>query len=148
MDIATGPVSQQRLSAGQQPQTSIMLDGIKIEDHPLRSGQATLGVMLGEFPRTVGKSALFHTSGHHMNEKPFCMGVINDLRSFPGSASQKIRIPTQITHRKKCIFAGPIIKKIYPLRHGFHPYINFHAHHLRPFIDTIKMPFFFLWAFR
>ncbi|TRY54392.1 hypothetical protein DNTS_023675 [Danionella cerebrum] len=24
-----------------------MLDGIKIEDHPLRSGQATLGVMLG-----------------------------------------------------------------------------------------------------
>lgn len=71
MDIATGPVSQQRLSAGQQPQTSIMLDGIKIEDHPLRSGQATLGVMLGEFPRTVGKSALLHTSGHHMNEKPF-----------------------------------------------------------------------------
>lgn len=55
VDIATGPVSQERLSAGQQPQTSIMLDGIKIEDHPLRSGQATLGVMLGEFPRAVGK---------------------------------------------------------------------------------------------
>lgn len=50
MDIATGLVSLQRLSAGQQPETCIMLDGIKIEDHPLRSGQATLGVMLGESP--------------------------------------------------------------------------------------------------
>lgn len=48
MDIATGLVSLERLSAGQQPETCIMLDGIKIEDHPLRSGQATLGVMLGE----------------------------------------------------------------------------------------------------
>lgn len=32
-----------------------MLDGIKLEDHPLRSGQATLGVMLG-------KSSLKHLS--------------------------------------------------------------------------------------
>lgn len=48
MDIATGLVSLERLSAGRQPETCIMLDGIKIEDHPLRSGQATLGVMLGE----------------------------------------------------------------------------------------------------
>lgn len=48
MDIATGLVSLERLSAGEQPETCIMLDGIKIEDHPLRSGQATLGVMLGE----------------------------------------------------------------------------------------------------
>lgn len=49
MDIATGLVSLERLSAGRQPETRVMLDGIKIEDHPLRSGQATLGVMLGEF---------------------------------------------------------------------------------------------------
>lgn len=48
MDIATGLVSLERLSAGEQSETCIMLDGIKIEDHPLRSGQATLGVMLGE----------------------------------------------------------------------------------------------------
>lgn len=48
MDIATGLVSLERLSAGEQLETCIMLDGIKIEDHPLRSGQATLGVMLGE----------------------------------------------------------------------------------------------------
>ena len=27
-----------------------MLDGIKLEDHPLRSGPATLGVMLGKAP--------------------------------------------------------------------------------------------------
>lgn len=49
MDIATGLVSLERLSVGEQSETCIMLDGIKIEDHPLRSGQATLGVMLGEF---------------------------------------------------------------------------------------------------
>lgn len=48
MDIATGLVSLERLSAGQQSETCVMLDGIKIEDHHLRSGQATLGVMLGE----------------------------------------------------------------------------------------------------
>lgn len=48
MDIATGLVSLERLSAGEQSEACIMLDGIKIEDHPLRSGQATLGVMLGE----------------------------------------------------------------------------------------------------
>lgn len=35
---------------------------------------------------------------------------------------------------------------MYPLRHGLHPYIHFHAHYLRPFIHTIKRPF--LWAFR
>ncbi|GLD52687.1 LIM homeobox transcription factor 1-beta isoform X1 [Lates japonicus] len=48
MDIATGLVSLERLSAGEQSETCIMLDGIKIEDHPLRSGQATLGVMLAQ----------------------------------------------------------------------------------------------------
>lgn len=48
MDIATGLLSLERLSAGRQSETCIMLDGIKIEDHPLRSGQATLGVMLGK----------------------------------------------------------------------------------------------------
>ncbi|CAB1414233.1 unnamed protein product [Pleuronectes platessa] len=48
MDIATGLVSlQERLSAGEQSETYIMLDGIKIEDHPMRQGQATMGVMLG-----------------------------------------------------------------------------------------------------
>ncbi|KAM8886678.1 LIM homeobox transcription factor 1, beta b isoform 1-T1 [Spinachia spinachia] len=47
MDIATGLVSLERLSAAEQSETCIMLDGIKMEDHPLRSGQAMLGVMLG-----------------------------------------------------------------------------------------------------
>lgn len=54
MDIATGLVSLERLSAGEQSETCIMLDGIKIEDHPLRSGQATLGVMLGESSSFTG----------------------------------------------------------------------------------------------
>ena len=53
MDIATGLVSLERLSAGEQSETCIMLDGIKMEDHPLRSGQATLGVMLGESPNLL-----------------------------------------------------------------------------------------------
>lgn len=61
MDIATGLVSlQERLSAGEQSETCIMLDGIKIEDHPLRSGQATLGVMLGE-----SRSPAVETSADH-----------------------------------------------------------------------------------
>uniref|UniRef100_A0A3B1JSZ2 LIM homeobox transcription factor 1, beta b n=2 Tax=Astyanax mexicanus TaxID=7994 RepID=A0A3B1JSZ2_ASTMX len=48
MDIATGPESlQRRLCVGKGSRCSDMLDGIKIEDHPLRTGQATLGVMLG-----------------------------------------------------------------------------------------------------
>ncbi|KAJ0067552.1 hypothetical protein NL108_008522, partial [Boleophthalmus pectinirostris] len=46
MDVATGLVSPERLSTEDLSVTCIMLDGIKIEDHPLRSGQATLGVML------------------------------------------------------------------------------------------------------
>ena len=49
MDIATGPESlQRRLCAGKGSRCSNMLDGIKIEDHPLRTGQAALGVMLGK----------------------------------------------------------------------------------------------------
>ncbi|XP_072538177.1 LIM homeobox transcription factor 1, beta b isoform X1 [Salminus brasiliensis] len=48
MDIATGPESLQRcLCVGKGSRRSDMLDGIKIEDHPLRTGQAALGVMLG-----------------------------------------------------------------------------------------------------
>lgn len=47
--IATGPEPQERrVSAGKESQRSSMLDGIKIEDHPLRTGPATLGVMLGK----------------------------------------------------------------------------------------------------
>ena len=34
-----------------------MLDGIKLEDHPLRSGPATLGVMLGKAPSLSSASA-------------------------------------------------------------------------------------------
>lgn len=63
MDIATGLVSLERLSAGEQPETCIMLDGIKIEDHPLRSGQATLGVMLGE------SSAIYFFSFLHIRSR-------------------------------------------------------------------------------
>lgn len=47
---------------------------------------------------------------------------------------------------KGWIFAGLIIKKIKWLRHGLHPYINFHVHYLKPFIHTLKRPF--LWAVR
>ncbi|MBN3323838.1 LMX1B protein, partial [Atractosteus spatula] len=48
MDVATGPESLERcFSARNQSDCSKMLDGIKLEDHPLRSGQATLGVLLG-----------------------------------------------------------------------------------------------------
>ncbi|KAG9354583.1 hypothetical protein JZ751_001296 [Albula glossodonta] len=48
MDIATGPESLERcFPARNHSDYSKMLDGIKIEDHPLRSGPATLGVMLG-----------------------------------------------------------------------------------------------------
>lgn len=74
--IATGPVSQERLSAGQQPQTSIMLDGIKLEDHPLRSGQATLGVMLGEIP--LSSSGIISVLRGWTSQEPkgvFCLGV-------------------------------------------------------------------------
>lgn len=49
MDIATGPEPQpRRFSAGKLSQRSSMLDGIKIEDRSLRTGPATLGVMLGK----------------------------------------------------------------------------------------------------
>ena len=58
MDIATGLVSLERLSTRKQSKTSIMLDGIKIEDHPLRSGQATLGVMLGKIDIDITYSKL------------------------------------------------------------------------------------------
>ncbi|TKS79051.1 LIM homeobox transcription factor 1-beta LIM/homeobox protein 1.2 [Collichthys lucidus] len=65
MDIATGLVSLERLSVGEQSETCIMLDGIKIEDHPLRSGQATLGVMLG-------------TDCHHPSVCEGCQRPISD----------------------------------------------------------------------
>lgn len=49
MDITTGPESLgRRFVAGILWEYLKMLDGIKLEDHPLRSGQATLGVMLGK----------------------------------------------------------------------------------------------------
>nr|XP_033815696.1 LIM homeobox transcription factor 1-beta isoform X2 [Geotrypetes seraphini] len=47
MDIATGPESLERCFSRGQTDCSKMLDGIKMEDHPLRSGPATLGVLLG-----------------------------------------------------------------------------------------------------
>lgn len=48
-DIATGPeLEDRRFSAGKESQSLSMLDGIKIEDHPLRKGPTTLGVMLGK----------------------------------------------------------------------------------------------------
>ncbi|XP_062854641.1 LIM homeobox transcription factor 1, beta b isoform X1 [Trichomycterus rosablanca] len=48
MDIATGPETlERRISAGKVYERPNMLDGIKIEDHPLRARPATLGVMLG-----------------------------------------------------------------------------------------------------
>lgn len=100
VDIATGPVSQERLSAGQQPQTSIMLDGIKIEDHPLRSGQATLGVMLGEFLPTVGNQAVSSTCARHTSHKRFGLGVTIICAAFLEAPFQNSHIPAQITHGK------------------------------------------------
>lgn len=51
MDVATGPESLERcFSRGPADCAAKMLDGIKMEDHPLRSGPATLGVLLGECP--------------------------------------------------------------------------------------------------
>ncbi|XP_069465486.1 LIM homeobox transcription factor 1-beta [Ambystoma mexicanum] len=47
MDIAPAPESLERCFPRRQCGGSNMLDGIKIEDHPLRSGAATLGVLLG-----------------------------------------------------------------------------------------------------
>ncbi|RMB93281.1 hypothetical protein DUI87_29975 [Hirundo rustica rustica] len=47
MDIATGPESLERCFPRGPPDCTKMLDGIKMEDHPLRSGPATLGVLLG-----------------------------------------------------------------------------------------------------
>ncbi|KAI9521742.1 hypothetical protein NQZ68_003897 [Dissostichus eleginoides] len=63
--LLSGLVSLERLSARQPPETCIMLDGIKIEDHPLRSGQATLGVMLG-------------TDCHHPSVCEGCQRPISD----------------------------------------------------------------------
>ncbi|XP_005529204.1 PREDICTED: LIM homeobox transcription factor 1-beta isoform X2 [Pseudopodoces humilis] len=47
MDIATAPESLERCFPRGPPDCAKMLDGIKMEDHPLRSGPATLGVLLG-----------------------------------------------------------------------------------------------------
>lgn len=72
----------------------------------------------------------------------FLHGCHDDLRSFSWKRQSKESYSRTDYASKNCIFAGLIIKKMHPLRHGFHPCINFHAHYLRPFIDTIKMPFF------
>lgn len=48
MDIATGPESLERCFNRGQSDCAKMLDNIKIEDHPLRAGTATLGVLLGK----------------------------------------------------------------------------------------------------
>ena len=64
MDIETGILSG-RHSAEKQFNSYIMLDGIKMEDHPLRSGQATLGVMLGKFRSAAGS-------------RPILMGPVQD----------------------------------------------------------------------
>ncbi|XP_073495872.1 LIM homeobox transcription factor 1-beta [Phyllobates terribilis] len=47
MDIATGPESLERCFNRGQSDCAKMLDNIKMEDHPLRTGTATLGVLLG-----------------------------------------------------------------------------------------------------
>ncbi|XP_044162441.1 LIM homeobox transcription factor 1-beta isoform X4 [Bufo gargarizans] len=47
MDIATGPESLERCFNRGQSDCAKMLDNIKMEDHPLRAGTATLGVLLG-----------------------------------------------------------------------------------------------------
>ncbi|XP_021269836.1 LIM/homeobox protein LMX-1.2 [Numida meleagris] len=47
MDIASGPESLERCFPRGPTDCAKMLDGIKMEDHPLRSGPATLGVLLG-----------------------------------------------------------------------------------------------------
>lgn len=43
-----GKSRQRCISARSKWRLPKMLDGIKLEDHPLRSGPATLGVMLGK----------------------------------------------------------------------------------------------------
>lgn len=48
MDIATGPESLERCFPRGQTDCAKMLDGIKMEEHALRPGPATLGVLLGE----------------------------------------------------------------------------------------------------
>ncbi|OBS72535.1 hypothetical protein A6R68_12885 [Neotoma lepida] len=47
MDIATGPESLERCFPRGQTDCAKMLDGIKMEEHALRPGPATLGVLLG-----------------------------------------------------------------------------------------------------
>ncbi|KAL1785790.1 LIM homeobox transcription factor 1-beta isoform X1 [Sigmodon hispidus] len=47
MDIATGPESLERCFPRGQTDCAKMLDGIKMEEHALRPGTATLGVLLG-----------------------------------------------------------------------------------------------------
>lgn len=49
MDIATGPESLERCFPRGQTDCAKMLDGIKMEEHALRPGPATLGVLLGEY---------------------------------------------------------------------------------------------------
>ena len=71
MDIETGILSVGRHSAEKQFNSYIMLDGIKMEDHPLRSGQATLGVMLGEFRSAAGSRP---TDGSGS-----CLGLLSDI---------------------------------------------------------------------
>lgn len=60
MDIATGPESLERCFPRGQTDCAKMLDGIKMEEHALRPGPATLGVLLGELP---GRNARIVRSG-------------------------------------------------------------------------------------
>ncbi|KAH0519122.1 Proteasome subunit beta type-7 [Microtus ochrogaster] len=54
MDIATGPESLERCFPRGQTDCAKMLDGIKMEEHALRPGPATLGVLLGvSMPRSA-----------------------------------------------------------------------------------------------
>lgn len=71
MDIATGPESLERCFPRGQTDCAKMLDGIKMEEHALRPGPATLGVLLGECgvgtPRVVywqGTGASAPVDGH------------------------------------------------------------------------------------
>lgn len=56
MDIASGPESLERCFPRGPTDCAKMLDGIKMEDHPLRSGPATLGVLLGESRSLLGRA--------------------------------------------------------------------------------------------
>lgn len=49
MDVAAGPEALERCFSRGSTDCAKMLDGIKMEEGPLRSGATTLGVLLGEW---------------------------------------------------------------------------------------------------